>query len=113
MIETAGARPATARQVDRTWGAVESVVNCDDTFDRAARSKVSSQFTTDSTAPHVLSTCRAVAGRAPAVSIIVPNYNHARYLPERLSSIFNQTFRDFEVILLDDASTDGSVDELE
>jgi glycosyltransferase involved in cell wall biosynthesis len=42
------------------------------------------------------------------VSIIVPNYNHAPYLQQRLDSVFNQTFKDFEVILLDDASTDGS-----
>jgi glycosyltransferase involved in cell wall biosynthesis len=42
------------------------------------------------------------------VSVIVPNFNHARYLPARLDSIFGQTFRDFEVILLDDASTDRS-----
>ena len=45
----------------------------------------------------------------PKVSIIVPNYNHARFLDERLTSIFNQTFEDYEVILLDDASTDESV----
>ncbi len=44
----------------------------------------------------------------PTVSVIVPNYNHARHLPERLESIAAQTFRDYEVILLDDASTDGS-----
>ncbi|WNH11623.1 glycosyltransferase family 2 protein [Thalassobellus suaedae] len=46
----------------------------------------------------------------PKVSIIIPNYNHALFLQERLDSVFNQTFQDFEVILLDDASTDGSVD---
>ena len=45
----------------------------------------------------------------PIVSIILPNYNHAPFLEERLHSIFNQTFKDFEVILLDDASTDDSV----
>ncbi len=44
----------------------------------------------------------------PAVSIIVPSYNDEKHLRKRLDSIFNQTFRDFEVILLDDASTDGS-----
>lgn len=44
----------------------------------------------------------------PAVSIIVPNYNHEKHLPKRLDTIFNQTFGDFEVLLLDDASTDGS-----
>lgn len=46
----------------------------------------------------------------PRVSVIVPCYNHARYLTERLGSIFSQTWRDFEVILLDDCSTDGSQD---
>jgi len=42
----------------------------------------------------------------PAVSVIVPNYNHARYLPRRVESILAQTYRDFELILLDDGSTD-------
>lgn len=42
------------------------------------------------------------------VSIIVPNYNHERYLQQRLESIFSQTFSDFEVLLLDDCSTDQS-----
>lgn len=44
----------------------------------------------------------------PKVSIIVPNYNHAQYLPRRFDSIFNQTYQDFEVIILDDSSTDNS-----
>lgn len=44
----------------------------------------------------------------PRVSVIVPNFNHAAYLPERLDSIVNQTFRDFEVLVIDDASTDNS-----
>lgn len=47
------------------------------------------------------------------VSVIVPNYNYARYLPIRLESILNQTFKDFELILLDDASTDNSIQILE
>lgn len=41
-------------------------------------------------------------------SIIVPNYNHAQYLEHRLQSIFNQKYQNFEVILLDDCSTDES-----
>ena len=44
----------------------------------------------------------------PKVSVIVPNYNHARFLPKRMESILNQTFQDFELILLDDCSTDDS-----
>lgn len=47
------------------------------------------------------------------VSVIVPNYNYERYLPERIDSILNQTYTDFELILLDDASTDGSAALLE
>ncbi len=44
----------------------------------------------------------------PSVSVVVPNYNHARYLPQRIESILRQTYQDFELILLDDCSTDDS-----
>jgi hypothetical protein len=44
----------------------------------------------------------------PKVSVIVPNYNHARFLRQRLNSIMGQTFHNFELILLDDSSTDES-----
>ncbi|MEW6111567.1 MAG: glycosyltransferase [Thermodesulfobacteriota bacterium] len=44
----------------------------------------------------------------PMVSIIVPNYRHARFLRMRLDSIYGQTYQNFEVILLDDASDDES-----
>jgi len=44
----------------------------------------------------------------PKVSVIVPNYNHARFLGRRLESVLGQTYRDFELIYLDDASTDDS-----
>ena len=48
----------------------------------------------------------------PKVSVIVPNYNHASYLKQRIDSILNQTFQDFEVIILDDCSTDNSLEVL-
>ena len=44
----------------------------------------------------------------PTVSVIVPNYNHARFLRQRIDTILAQTVQDFELILLDDCSTDES-----
>lgn len=43
-----------------------------------------------------------------SVSILVPNYNYASYIHERLQSLFAQDYPVFEIIVLDDASTDGS-----
>jgi glycosyltransferase involved in cell wall biosynthesis len=47
------------------------------------------------------------------VSVIVPNYNHAGFLPLRMQSILDQKFQDFEIIILDDCSTDNSREVLE
>ncbi|KEF41474.1 MAG: hypothetical protein ER33_11135 [Cyanobium sp. CACIAM 14] len=52
-------------------------------------------------------------GDSPLVSVIVPNYEHAPFLGERLRSILGQTFRDFELIVLDDASGDDSLQVIE
>ncbi|CAA9282569.1 MAG: Glycosyltransferase [uncultured Cytophagales bacterium] len=49
----------------------------------------------------------------PLVSVIIPNYNHARFLERRIESVLGQTFTDMEVILLDDCSSDGSAAILE
>ena len=51
--------------------------------------------------------------QTPLVSVIIPNYNHARYLKQRLDSVFNQTYQNFEVIFLDDCSTDNSLEIIE
>ena len=44
----------------------------------------------------------------PAVSIIIPMYNAEKYIGECLDSILAQTFTDYEVIVVDDCSTDNS-----
>src|SRR3954471_2781005 len=46
----------------------------------------------------------------PAVSIVLPVYNAAAYVAEAVGSMLAQTFGDFELILINDGSTDGSRD---
>ena len=49
----------------------------------------------------------------PSVTVAVPNYNYAAYLAERLGSVFDQTHPIEEILVLDDASTDNSVEVIE
>lgn len=44
----------------------------------------------------------------PLISVVIPNYNHAAYLSQRIDTVLNQTFQDIEIIILDDCSTDHS-----
>jgi hypothetical protein len=46
----------------------------------------------------------------PRVSIIIPSYNHERFVGRAVESVLTQTYQDFEIVITDDASTDGSVD---
>lgn len=46
----------------------------------------------------------------PRVSVIIPNWNGARWLPGCLGGLAQQTFRDFEIVLVDNGSTDNSID---
>ncbi|MGB3669702.1 MAG: glycosyltransferase [Phormidesmis sp.] len=46
----------------------------------------------------------------PKVSVIIPAYNAIAYLPKTLASVQQQTFKDFEVLVIDDGSTDSTAD---
>ena len=49
----------------------------------------------------------------PLISVVMPVYNSKRYLDKAVRSILDQTFRDFEFVIVDDGSTDGSSDMLQ
>ena len=44
----------------------------------------------------------------PLVTIYITNYNYGRYLKKSIESIFEQTFKDFELLIIDDGSNDDS-----
>ncbi|MGF6089684.1 glycosyltransferase family 2 protein [Pseudomonas sp. 18173] len=53
---------------------------------------------------------KSVVGRAPLVSVVIPSYNHAKYIRKAVDSILQQGFADFELLISDDMSTDNSWD---
>ncbi len=50
---------------------------------------------------------------APRVSVVLPTYNHLRFLPKAVESVLAQTFSDFELIIVNDGSTDGTQEYLD
>ena len=50
-----------------------------------------------------------MTNRSPLISVCMPVYNAERYVSEAIESVLSQTFKDFEFLILDDGSTDGSL----
>jgi glycosyltransferase involved in cell wall biosynthesis len=59
--------------------------------------------------PYVRDLLRMALPQLPSISVVVPNFNYAHCLRDRLNTIFNQTHPVEEIIILDDASTDDSI----
>ena len=49
----------------------------------------------------------------PRVSVVIPSYNHEKYVAEAVQSVLDQTYQDFEIVITDDSSTDNTVKEIE
>ena len=67
----------------------------------------------DADTAKVLSGASPPSKKIPAISVVIPMYNAAEFIGECLDSLLIQTFQDFEVIVVDDRSTDNSVEIVE
>ena len=52
----------------------------------------------------------SAAEKKPLISVVMPTYNRADLLPRSIESILNQTVKDFEFVIVDDGSTDNSIE---
>jgi len=87
--------------------AVLRMLDSDSTSDAETRS-IRAQKTYNWRA-YVFGLLQALVPDLKKVSVVVPNYNYSKYLPERLNSIFDQEYPIYELIILDDKSTDDSI----
>jgi O-antigen biosynthesis protein len=113
LLQQGGGRLVPAADCDAFADAVADLLSDDDERRQrglAGAKLVAEQFSFRRYAFDLLDLLRQ---GLPRISVVVPNFNYARYLQERLSSILAQRFPIFEVIYLDDCSTDDSVAEAE
>jgi glycosyltransferase involved in cell wall biosynthesis len=47
---------------------------------------------------------------SPVISVVIPSFNHQQFVGETLASVLSQTFADFEIVITDDGSSDGTVE---
>ncbi|WP_198662793.1 glycosyltransferase [Cohaesibacter intestini] len=93
---------------------MQAVANAIDTSlgeDGEARNKRAQHIKSSFDLDHYVCQLTAFLGDYnPKLNVVVPNYNHEKFLPIRLRSILSQTYRYFDLILLDDCSSDDSIE---
>lgn len=74
----------------------------------AARARLLEGYTSRKRVLEIAIHAREIAGLPPSATVIVPAYNHEKFIRARLDSILSQTIGDIDILVLDDCSTDGT-----
>lgn len=82
----------------------------DNYYEKTGKTKDTTAVIDKLTASNLLLTKGEKKENSPLVSVIVPNYNHSAFLRKRLDCIYNQTYKNIQVILMDDCSKDNSLE---
>jgi glycosyltransferase involved in cell wall biosynthesis len=99
---------------DQPHGILEALVECAEEQDpSAAEARRETIKTHHRFEDYSFELIRLLDPGLKKVSVVVPNYNYGEYLPARMATIFEQTYPVFEVIVIDDGSTDDSLETLE
>lgn len=77
---------------------------------QVARERVLDKYTSEKQCLNIFNIILEHSGYSPSVSVIVPFYNHEKFVAERLNTVLGQSVKDIEVILMDDLSTDNTVE---
>ena len=77
-----------------------------------AKNRVFAEYTAESKVSDIYSVISKHTNYKPSVSVIVPFFNHEKFVYDRIKSIVNQTIKDIQIILMDDASDDKTASEI-
>lgn len=101
-----------AQRVRRSGGPVIEIAGTDNPADRpidtTPEGPAPERPHADASTVHNLTSGNTYRGRTPLVSVVVATHNRAGFLSAALASILNQTFQDFEIVVVDDASGDAT-----
>ena len=113
LVARGGGVVVPAFDVEKYAGAIMSLL--DDDAERSRLGEIGNRIIDAefSFRSYVLDLLRYGGMQVPRVSVVVPNFNYAHYLSERLASITTQTVPVYEIIFLDDGSSDDSLETMQ
>ncbi|WP_444945007.1 glycosyltransferase [Microbulbifer sp. ZKSA006] len=98
--------------INKASSAIKVLINDSDLRKKLgskAKERVFSEYTAEKQCLNIYSAIRNNTTYLPSVSVVVPFYNHEKFVVERVESIINQSVKDIDIIFMDDCSSDNTI----